>query len=77
MMSRQLQVSQTRESTFKHKEHLLGKVSQISLQFVFPPSEIFDFVGQGHLVLLQLHEFFFCFINGNLQLGVLFFQLAD
>ena len=77
MMSRQLQISRTRESTFKHKEHLLGKTSQISFQFVSLPSENIHFVSQGHLLLLQLHDFFLCLINNSFQLGVLLFQLSD
>ena len=67
MMSRQQQVSQTSESTFKCQEHLLGKSSQISLQFTPLSSEISNLAGQGLLVLLQLHDFFVGFINGGLQ----------
>ena len=76
MMSRRLQNSRIRESTFEHEEHLLGKASQISLQVISPSSEISDFFSQGHLVLLQLHDLFVGFIDGSLQFGVLLFQLA-
>ena len=47
MMSWQLQIRRTKEGTFKHKEHLLGKTSQISFQFVSLPSENINFVCQG------------------------------
>ena len=53
-MSRQLQISRTRESTFKLQEHLLTESSQISLQFTLLLSEISNLVSQGLLVLLQL-----------------------
>ena len=77
MVSRQWQISWTRESTFKHKEHLLGESSQISLQFVPLSSEISNLVRQALLVLLQMHDFFVGFVNVSLQLGVFLFQLAD
>ena len=62
-----------RKSSFEHEEHLLGKTSQISFQFVPLLSEIANSVYQGHLLLLQLHDFLLRFIESGFQLGVLFF----
>ena len=42
----------------EHEEHLLGKTSQISFQFVPLSGENIHFVSQCHLLLLQLCSFF-------------------
>ena len=77
MSSRQQQVSRAKESTFKHDEQLLGKSSQIILQVISLAGDVFHFVGQGPLVLLQTSRLLVGFIKGSLQLDVLFLQFTD
>ena len=63
--------------TFKLDVQLLGKAPQVALQVVPPASDAFHLLAQGEVLLLPTCTLPVGFIQSGLQLGILFFQLAD
>ena len=63
--------------TFKLDVQLLGEAPQVALQVVPPASDAFHLLVQGEVLLLPTCTLPVGFIQSGLQLGILFFQLAD
>ena len=63
--------------TFKLDVQLLGEAPQVALQVVPPASDAFHLLAQGEVLLLPTCTLPVGFIQSGLQLGILFFQLAD
>ena len=63
--------------TFKLDVQLLGEAPQVALQVVPPASDAFHLLAQGEVLLLPTCTLPVGFIQSGLQLGSLFFQLAD
>ena len=63
--------------TFQLDVQLLGEAPQVTLQVVPPTSDAFHLIVQGEVLLLPTRTLPVGFIQSGLQLGVLFFQLAD
>ena len=63
--------------TFKLDVQLLGEAPQVALQVVPPANDAFHLLAQSEVLLLPTCTLPVGFIQSGLQLGILFFQLAD